>query len=625
MSDPKEKRPVIEQGDEGNMYVHDINQDSHDTSFDSHNISQDSHNTSIDSHNQDSHDVINNNTVNQNSTYIYSGEAAHVKRQEEKIAEYRHFCKQNITTRFIDRDLKIRLKDKALALQLDDSLAQQIEEHVIASLSSGTLSQQDIITLELAEEGIRNNDVEPIVNRIVALADNNQNPSVQYYANLILAVEDPRKCIQRYERATYDSYWQMYWVYLAYLRQRNPEKAERVKNRLSDNTSMPEDLLNLLNGAGDLLQYFANNGSESFRSTALVFLNHFRDKEPLVDGFVGALKILVKASRPLYFTGKKEIDFYFRLFCAKQKQEKPVFSADNTAQFSAQSSSYSSGSQASDIYERAREVAQKPFTQQQPVTQPQYPASTSDPDKKAKQKKTLAWILAASVAILVLVKMITSSPNKEEERHETQEPVAEVVEQPVETTTPAQNVAKSSSSKSNTSSVSSEKKSVESSNVIPAQTASSVSSSTPAKETSVSSTPIPESATKTAEPVKETVKPAEMSASELLSQGKTLLKRFKPEQALEYFTQAAAKGSAEANYQLGELYYNGNGVKKSFPTAKSYYKKAADAGVASAQYMMGVMARNGQGGDKDINEAKRWLQKAADQGYSQAEKMLKQL
>lgn len=111
----------------------------------------------------------------------------------------------------------------------------------------------------------------------------------------------------------------------------------------------------------------------------------------------------------------------------------------------------------------------------------------------------------------------------------------------------------------------------------------------------------------------------------LLDEGKLLLKKFRFEEAAKCFQQAADAGNAEANYYLGEQYYNGNGVKKSFPTAKSYYKEAADAGFASAQYMMGVMARNGQGGDKNLKEARAWLEKAAAQGNKQAEKMLKQL
>lgn len=119
--------------------------------------------------------------------------------------------------------------------------------------------------------------------------------------------------------------------------------------------------------------------------------------------------------------------------------------------------------------------------------------------------------------------------------------------------------------------------------------------------------------------------PAELSASELLSKGLSESKKFRYESAATYLDRAVKKGNVEAMYHLGDLYYNGNGVKKSFPTAKKYFTQAANNGYADAQYMLGTMCRNGQGGDKDIDQAKTWLQKAASQGNSKAERMLEKL
>ena len=117
----------------------------------------------------------------------------------------------------------------------------------------------------------------------------------------------------------------------------------------------------------------------------------------------------------------------------------------------------------------------------------------------------------------------------------------------------------------------------------------------------------------------------ETSASELVAKGVAAVRKFQPELAVGFFKQAVAKGSVEANYHLGELYYNGNGVDKSFPTAAGYFEKAANAGMAEAQYMLGVMYRNGQGVTKDISTAKTWLMKAAAQGNAKAEQMLNKL
>ena len=115
------------------------------------------------------------------------------------------------------------------------------------------------------------------------------------------------------------------------------------------------------------------------------------------------------------------------------------------------------------------------------------------------------------------------------------------------------------------------------------------------------------------------------SSAELMDKAKQLIRKLKADQAVPYLKEAALNGNAEANYLLGDLYYNGNGVSKSFSTAKSYFRLAAEAGLAEAQYMMGVMARNGQGGDKNFREAQSWLEKAASQGHEKARNMLQKL
>jgi TPR repeat protein len=47
-------------------------------------------------------------------------------------------------------------------------------------------------------------------------------------------------------------------------------------------------------------------------------------------------------------------------------------------------------------------------------------------------------------------------------------------------------------------------------------------------------------------------------------------------------------------------------------------KASAEAGDADAQYTLGELYRNGQGVEQDFKEALKWYQKAADQGYAAA-------
>jgi TPR repeat protein len=72
-------------------------------------------------------------------------------------------------------------------------------------------------------------------------------------------------------------------------------------------------------------------------------------------------------------------------------------------------------------------------------------------------------------------------------------------------------------------------------------------------------------------------------------------------------TQAAAdQGDAEAQYSLGQLYYNGEGVAKNDVMAFKYYQLAADQGDAGAQYILGIMFARGDGVAKNDVIAYKW-------------------
>ena len=51
--------------------------------------------------------------------------------------------------------------------------------------------------------------------------------------------------------------------------------------------------------------------------------------------------------------------------------------------------------------------------------------------------------------------------------------------------------------------------------------------------------------------------------------------------AVEWYTNAAHQGFAEAQYNLGAMYYNGQGVSQNKSTAKRYFGQACDNGYQS--------------------------------------------
>ena len=72
----------------------------------------------------------------------------------------------------------------------------------------------------------------------------------------------------------------------------------------------------------------------------------------------------------------------------------------------------------------------------------------------------------------------------------------------------------------------------------------------------------------------------------------------------------AEQGHAKAQYNLGLMYDNGEGVLKDDKEAVKWYRKAAEQGHAKAQYNLGVMYINGDGVLKDLSKAKYWTKKS---------------
>ena len=78
---------------------------------------------------------------------------------------------------------------------------------------------------------------------------------------------------------------------------------------------------------------------------------------------------------------------------------------------------------------------------------------------------------------------------------------------------------------------------------------------------------------------------------------------------------------------IGEMYFNGNGVAKDPVEAARLLKTAADQGHAKVQYTLGSMYFHGNGVAKDAagrpqaeaTEAAKLLQLAADQGHAKAQ------
>lgn len=85
-------------------------------------------------------------------------------------------------------------------------------------------------------------------------------------------------------------------------------------------------------------------------------------------------------------------------------------------------------------------------------------------------------------------------------------------------------------------------------------------------------------------------------------------------EAARWLQRPAEQGYAEAQYALAELYSSGVGVPRNYEEAAVWYRKAAEQGFGAAQYKIGVMYAEGYGVRYNAIEAEKWLAKAAEGG-----------
>ena len=92
--------------------------------------------------------------------------------------------------------------------------------------------------------------------------------------------------------------------------------------------------------------------------------------------------------------------------------------------------------------------------------------------------------------------------------------------------------------------------------------------------------------------------------------------------ALRGFRSYAEQGDASAQFNLGVMYDNGEGVPENDAEALRWFRLAAEQGEASTQFNLGVMYAIGEGVPENDAEALRWYRLAAEQGHALAQSNL---
>ena len=97
--------------------------------------------------------------------------------------------------------------------------------------------------------------------------------------------------------------------------------------------------------------------------------------------------------------------------------------------------------------------------------------------------------------------------------------------------------------------------------------------------------------------------------------------------AFMHWKDLADKGNPEAQYHIGWLYANGNGVSVDVPVAMSWWEKAALQDHAPSAFSLGMLYMTGDGKSvkKSVPDAIKWHMKAAENGSKDGQEMMRQL
>lgn len=94
---------------------------------------------------------------------------------------------------------------------------------------------------------------------------------------------------------------------------------------------------------------------------------------------------------------------------------------------------------------------------------------------------------------------------------------------------------------------------------------------------------------------------------------------------IEKYTAKAEEGDVDSQYNLGIIYYHGEGVPRDYEQALSWFHKAAEQDDADAQFNLGFMYGRGEGIEKSHDQSLAWFRRAAVQGHKGAQEILEKM
>jgi len=118
--------------------------------------------------------------------------------------------------------------------------------------------------------------------------------------------------------------------------------------------------------------------------------------------------------------------------------------------------------------------------------------------------------------------------------------------------------------------------------------------------------------------IKDTTSKVSGTADSLYEAGQESYEQKEYPAALDQYQKAAQDGNISAMFELGNLYYNGEGIDRNHQTAMQWFTKAVQQGHVVAMYNLADLYENGIGVKHDYQKAMQWYTSAAEGGYKYA-------
>ena len=90
----------------------------------------------------------------------------------------------------------------------------------------------------------------------------------------------------------------------------------------------------------------------------------------------------------------------------------------------------------------------------------------------------------------------------------------------------------------------------------------------------------------------------------------------------EYLRQIAEEGGMESQFQIGQMFYYGQGVARNYKEAAKWFRRAAEQGHLEAQNSYAYIFSEGKGFSQDYAKALKWFRRAAERGLAKSQSNL---